>query len=299
MSCKLRNIFPGILVDVFLCLSVFPKLWVQSWVEDAPPTCGPFRVVLLAWRVYLAKCNLWFSEVSHLPLSRRDGEVSPSSFLQEQFQWHWLAFQVVKVIAPPMHIPSLLISCKYLSTVCSWTRLPHVCKIVFVYGVAANKIIPLTPTLPISCEFSWSGVIYLSALLFEKKTKSHLTCCSGTGGSWLNGFGSAVSPQLIGGGGGETPAWFFRVLIRWFGVMGCPVHEHANPSAAGPNTVLCVDGGDGHADRVSSRSRKWELEGSCYQAPSFLQILHGAKLKPCVFSPCGRPQHSRPGCLAG
>lgn len=40
-------------------------------------------VVLLVWCVYLAECNLWFSEVSHLPLSRRDGEVNLRSFLHE------------------------------------------------------------------------------------------------------------------------------------------------------------------------------------------------------------------------
>lgn len=61
------------------------------------------------------------------------------------------------------------------------------------------------------------------------------------------------------------------------------------PLSCWANTVLCVDGDGGHTDRISGRSRKWELEGSCYQAPSFLLVLHGVKLKPCVFSPCGRP----------
>lgn len=69
-----------------------------------------------------------------------------------------------------------------------------------------------------------------------------------------------------------------------------PGAEHANSFlGCGPNTGLSVDGGDGHRDHVSSRSRKWELEGSCYQAPSFLPALHQSKLKPCVFSPHGRP----------
>lgn len=60
-----------------------------------------------------------------------------------------------------------------------------------------------------------------------------------------------------------------------------------NPLSCWVNTMPCVDGDGSRMDHISSRSRKWELEGSCYQAPSFLQVLHGAKLKPCVFSPCG------------
>lgn len=43
-----------------------------------------------------------------------------------------------------------------------------------------------------------------------------------------------------------------------------PAREHAIPSAAGANSALSVDGQDGHSDRLSSRSRKWELEGSCF-----------------------------------
>lgn len=64
-----------------------------------------------------------------------------------------------------------------------------------------------------------------------------------------------------------------------------------SPSTVEANSVLSVDGQDGHSDHLSSRSRKWELEGSCYQAPSFLLVLHEAKPKPCVcFSPCGPAQ---------
>lgn len=77
-------------------------------------------------------------------------------------------------------------------------------------------------------------------------------------------------------------------LIRCDGV---PCRWTCHPLGCRVNTVVCVDGDDGHTYRVSSRSRKWELEGSSYQAPSFLPVLHRAKLKPCVFSPCG-PLHT-------
>lgn len=79
-------------------------------------------------------------------------------------------------------------------------------------------------------------------------------------------------------------------LIRCNGVFSSlPTSARTDyPLAAGANSVLSVDGQDGHSDRLSSRSRKWELEGSCYQAPSFLLVLHEGKPKPCVLlTPCG------------
>lgn len=115
--------------------------------------------------------------------------------------------------------------------------------------------------------------------------KCHLTCCCVTveSTSWLNGIVFAVSSRIIR----ETPAW---VSVCWQAdcVMGAPCAWTCYPLGCLLNTVLCVDGDDGHTDHISSRSRKLGLEGSCYQAPFFLSVLHGAKLKPCVFSPCGR-----------
>lgn len=70
---------------------------------------------------------------------------------------------------------------------------------------------------------------------------------------------------------------------------GLPCAWTCHPLGCCVNTVLCVDGDGRRADHLSSRSRKWELEGSCYQAPSFLPVLHQTKLKPCVFSPRGPP----------
>lgn len=80
---------------------------------------------------------------------------------------------------------------------------------------------------------------------------------------------------------------------------GLPCAWTCHPLGCCVNTVLCVDGDGRRADHLSSRSRKWELEGSCYQAPSFLPVLHQAKLKPCVFSPRGPPHTAQPGCPAG
>lgn len=61
--------------------------------------------------------------------------------------------------------------------------------------------------------------------------KCHPSRRSGTGGltAGLNRTVFAVSPQLIRG----NSSLGFRVLTGWFGVMWCPVHEHAIPLAAG------------------------------------------------------------------
>lgn len=93
----------------------------------------------------------------------------------------------------------------------------------------------------------------------------------------------------------ETPA--FWLLTGWCGVM--PRVWTCNPLGCRVNTMLSVDGHDRHSNHLSSRSRKWELEGSCYPAPSFLPVLHRAKLKPCVLSPCGPSTCSLTGWRVG
>lgn len=112
------------------------------------------------------------------------------------------------------------------------------------------------------------------------------------------GFWNNVNPgaavDLVDGGqdewdclrslGTRQPGWCWQAdSVGWrVPFIPPPACEHAIPSAAGANSALSVDGQDGCSDCLSSRSRKWELEGSCYQAPSFLPVLHGAKPKPCV-----------------
>lgn len=191
---------------------------------------------------------------------------------------------------------TLIISCKYLSTVWSWKQVTAplmALKILFLCGVAADKIILKiikkernTPDiLPIHLRQNWK-------MLSVEMKKCHVSCLCGTGGltAWVNGIVSAPPSSL----GKHQPG--FQGADRLIWCDGVPCAWTCYPLGCRVNTVLCVDGHDGHSDHISSRSRKWELEGSCYQAPSFLPVLHRAKLKPCVFSPCGPPHTA---CLAG
>ncbi len=132
-------------------------------------------------------------------------------------------------------------------------------------------------------------------MLPEDMEKCHITCCRVTGRltAWLNGIVFAPTSSL----GKQQPG--FQGADRLIRRDGLSCAWTCYPLGCRANTALCVDGHDGHSDHISSRSRKWELEGSCYQAPSFLPVLHGAKLKPCVFSPCGPPHTAGlAGCLA-
>lgn len=86
---------------------------------------------------------------------------------------------------------------------------------------------------------------------------------------------------------GETPAWVSGCWQADFGVMGCPVDEHAIPSAAGWTlcSVLMGTTGTRITFPAEAGSENWRVP----LTPSFLPVLHRAKLKPCVFSPCGPP----------
>lgn len=138
-------------------------------------------------------------------------------------------------------------------------------------------------------------LICLKATSCINDTANRLLCVTGDLAAWLNGIVFALFRHLIRG---NTPARISGCwqpdLVWWVALrMNMP-----SPRLLREHCALCWWWWQA-ADHLSSRSRKWELEGSCYQAPSFLPVLHQAKLKPCVFSPRGPPHTAQPGCPAG
>lgn len=124
--------------------------------------------------------------------------------------------------------------------------------------------------------------------------KRQMTCHSSTRGlaACLNWIVFAPLSSL----GKHQPSGFQGAdrLIRGDGL---PCAWTRYPLGCRVNTAFYVDGHDGHSDHVSSRSRKWELEGSCYQAPSFLSTLSQTQTM-CVLT-LRTSTYSRPGWPVG
>lgn len=128
-----------------------------------------------------------------------------------------------------------------------------------------------------------SSRIFLSARQWLDR---HLTCRRGAGEltAWLNGIVFAVSPRLIR----ETPAWVsgcWQADSMWWGALRMNMQS---PRLLGEHCALCSWGRWARRSRFQQK-QEVRIGGFLLPGPSFLPFLHEAKLKPCVFAPCGPP----------
>lgn len=155
--------------------------------------------------------------------------------------------------------------------------------VTYIYQLCHTKTLFLCTKKAEITPHLW--VILFSLLLFKtrflSKCRNVIRTAAAEGlMAWLQGIVSTASNWL----GKHQPGFRCAESLILCDVLPCAVI--CRSLGCRVNTARCVDGDGRQMDHVSSRSRKWELEGSCYQASSFLQMLHGPKLKPCVLLPC-------------